>query len=229
MYFVYRIKDKVIMDKAYNPLFLKLRSSDSFLLVASENEKNIAGISMRGNYYPLNYMSEYAYISYKSEDAIFNRSTNVKDYSDILPGYTKYYQDEEFIDYFANDIRQIQRDKQEENKQKFNEYLNTHPVTFNDKQYGTTLEDQLEIALVLSQATAAVLGTDESPKVEWHAKNEANEEMSVEDLLALQAKIKEAVGAPYKKMQEYKVAIFNCEDAKTLVEMNFEYEEGATE
>lgn len=48
--------------------------------------------------------------------------------------------------------------------------------------------------------------------------------MSVEDLLALQAKIKEAVDAPYKKMQEYKVAIFDCTDAKTLVEMSFEYE-----
>lgn len=137
-------------------------------------------------------------------------------------GYSKYLiKDEHFV--IETNIQQIQQDKQEENKQKFNEYLNAHPVTFNNKQYGTTLEDQLEIALVLSQASAAVSGTDESPRVEWHAKNEANEEMSVEDLLALQAKIKEAVDAPYKKMQEYKVAIFDCEDAKALVEMSFEY------
>jgi hypothetical protein len=137
-------------------------------------------------------------------------------------GYSKYLiKDEHFV--IETNIQQIQQDKQEENKQKFNEYLNAHPVTFNNKQYGTTLEDQLEIALVLSQASAAVSGTDESAKVEWHAKNEVNEDISISDLLALQVAIKEAVAAPYKKMQEYKAAIFDCDSPKELSEMTFKY------
>lgn len=140
----------------------------------------------------------------------------------IICGYSKFanINDSSSI---LNDIQEIQQDKQNENKQKFNEYLNANPVEFNGKKYGTTLEDQLEINLILSQAQAVVADTQEEPRVQWHAKNEVNEDISISDLLALQVAIKEAVAAPYKKMQEYKAAIFDCDSPKELSEMTFEY------
>lgn len=120
------------------------------------------------------------------------------------------------------DIKSLQKDKQEENKTAFNNYLLAHPYEYNGKQYGTTLQDQLEINLMLSQAQAMAID-DEEPQVEWHATTEVNESMSVSDLLAIQAGIKNAVAAPYKKMQEYKKAIFDCDNPKELSEMTFEY------
>lgn len=158
----------------------------------------------------------------------------MKDAISVLESVDNKYKDQIYcgltkIDIFAeattliNDIEDFQKIKQTENKQKFNEYLNANPVEFNGKKYGITLEDQLEINLILSQAQAAVAGTEEEPKVQWHAKNEVNEDMNVSDLLALQAAIKEVVAAPYKKMQEYKAAIFDCNSPKELSEMTFEY------
>lgn len=140
----------------------------------------------------------------------------------IICGYSKFanINDSSSI---LNDIQEIQQNKQNENKQKFNEYLNANPIEFNGKKYGTTLEDQLEINLILSQAQATVTDTQEEPRVQWHAKNEINEDISISDLLALQVAIKEAVAAPYKKMQEYKAAIFDCDSPKELSEMTFEY------
>lgn len=158
------------------------------------------------------------------KDSVHVATSDVIKEKDIICGYSKYIIDYDDYPTIENDIERIQHDKQEENKTAFNEYLLAHPYTYNDKQYGTTLQDQLEINLMLSQAQAMAIG-DEEPKVSWHAMSEVNEDMSVSDLLAIQAGIKEMVAAPYKKMQEYKKAIYDCTDAKELVEMSFEYEE----
>lgn len=156
------------------------------------------------------------------KDCVYVVTSDVVTEDDIICGYSKYIIKND-IPTIENNIEQIQKDKQEENKTAFNNYLLAHPYEYNGKQYGTTLQDQLEINLMLSQAQAMAIG-DEEPQVEWHATTEVNESMSVSDLLAIQAGIKNAVAAPYKKMQEYKKAIFDCTDAKTLVEMSFEYE-----
>ena len=154
-------------------------------------------------------------------DCVYVVTSDVVTEDDIICGYSKYIIKDD-IPTIENNIEQIQKDKQEENKTAFNNYLLAHPYEYNGKQYGTTLQDQLEINLMLSQAQAMAIG-DEEPQVEWHATTEVNESMSVSDLLAIQAGIKNAVVAPYKKMQEYKKAIFDCDSPKELSEMTFEY------
>lgn len=225
MFIVYNKKTKVIVEKAHNPLFFKSRELDRFRLFCEKDDPNIEGISCKGKLYPVRYCDDYQFEEYEDDAVIYSKSINVTSPEDIIPNYTLYIYNVEDYAYFKNDIEQIQKDKQEENKAAFNNYLLAHPYEYNGKQYGTTLQDQLEINLMLSQAQAVTIG-DEEPQVEWHATTEVNESMSVSDLLAIQAGIKNAVAASYKKMQEYKKAIFDCTDAKTLVEMSFEYEEG---
>lgn len=223
MFIIYNKKTKVIVEKAHNPLFFKSRELDKFRLFCEKDDPNIEGISCKGKLYPVRCYDEYQFEEYEDDAVIFTKSINVTSPEDIIPNYTLYIYNKEDYPYFENDIAQIQKDKQEENKTAFNNYLLAHPYEYNGKQYGTTLQDQLEINLMLSQAQAMVIG-DEEPQVEWHATTEVNESMSVSDLLAIQAGIKNAVAASYKKMQKYKKAIFDCTDAKTLVEMSFEYE-----
>lgn len=225
MFIVYNKKTKVIVEKAHNPLFFKSRELDRFRLFCEKDDPNIEGISCKGKLYPVRYCDDYQFEEYEDDAVIYSKSINVTSPEDVIPNYTLYIYNVEDYAYFKNDIEQIQKDKQEENKAAFNNYLLAHPYEYNGKQYGTTLQDQLEINLMLSQAQAMTIG-DEEPQVEWHATTEVNESMSVSDLLAIQAGIKNAVAASYKKMQEYKKAIFDCTDAKTLVEMSFEYEEG---
>lgn len=227
LYFIYDINTGIVVDKAKYPVFYKRRNLDTYLLACEYDDPLMVGVILRGNkYYVLSQDTDYGCQCFEDDDNIFKRNESISGYDDVYIGYTKITMDlnKDYGLYFYNDITQIQHDKQEENKIAFNEYLLTHPYTYNDKQYGTTLQDQLEINLMLSQAQAMAIG-DEEPKVSWHAMSEVNEDMSVSDLLAIQAGIKEMVAAPYKKMQEYKKAIYDCTDAKELVEMSFKYEE----
>ena len=220
-YFLILNNDKVIVDilTAENPLFVKIRQDGVMIGTDSANGTGIIGSDGNTHYK----------LAKKNIDLPENLYTirGIEEMTeDIIIGYTKiigFDINKDGYPIYETDIEQIQKDKQEENKTAFNNYLLAHPYEYNGKQYGTTLQDQLEINLMLSQAQAMAIG-DEEPQVEWHATTEVNESMSVSDLLAIQAGIKNAVAAPYKKMQEYKKAIFDCTDAKTLVEMSFEYE-----
>ena len=222
-YFLILNNDKVVVDilTAESPLFVKMRQDGVMVGTDSANGTGIIGSDGNTHYK----------IAKKNIDLPENLYTirGIEEMTeDIIIGYTKivgFDINKDGYPIYETDIEQIQKDKQEENKAAFNNYLLVHPYEYNGKQYGTTLQDQLEINLMLSQAQAMTIG-DEEPQVEWHATTEVNESMSVSDLLAIQAGIKNAVAAPYKKMQEYKKAIFDCTDAKTLVEMSFEYEEG---
>lgn len=220
-YFLILNNDKVIVDilTAENPLFVKIRQDGVIIGTDSANGTGIIGSDGNTHYK----------LAKKNIDLPENLYTirGIEEMTeDIIIGYTKiigFDINKDGYPIYETDIEQIQKGKQEENKQLFNEYLLAHPYEYNGKQYGTTLQDQLEINLMLSQAQAMAID-DKEPQVEWHATTEVNESMSVSDLLAIQAGIKNAVAAPYKKMQEYKKAIFDCTDAKTLVEMSFEYE-----
>lgn len=220
-YFLILNNDKVVVDilTAESPLFVKMRQDGVMIGTDSANGTGIIGSDGNTHYK----------IAKKNIDLPENLYTirGIEEMTeDIIIGYTKivgFDINKDGYPIYETDIEQIQKDKQEENKTAFNNYLLAHPYEYNGKQYGTTLQDQLEINLMLSQAQAMAIG-DEEPQVEWHATTEVNESMSVSDLLAIQAGIKNAVAAPYKKMQEYKKAIFDCTDAKTLVEMSFEYE-----
>lgn len=216
-YFLILNNNKVIVDilTAENPLFVKMRQDGVMIGTDSANGTGIIGSDGNTHYK----------LAKKNIDLPENLYTirGIEEMTeDIIIGYTKitgFDINKDGYPIYETDIEQIQKDKQEENKTAFNNYLLAHPYEYNGKQYGTTLQDQLEINLMLSQAQAMV-----EPQVEWHATTEVNESMSVSDLLAIQAGIKNAVAAPYKKMQEYKKAIFDCTDAKVLVEMSFEYE-----
>lgn len=216
-YFLILNNDKVVVDilTAESPLFVKMRQDGVMIGTDSANGTGIIGSDGNTHYK----------IAKKNIDLPENLYTirGIEEMTeDIIIGYTKivgFDINKDGYPIYETDIEQIQKDKQEENKTAFNNYLLAHPYEYNGKQYGTTLQDQLEINLMLSQAQAMA-----EPQVEWHATTEVNESMSVSDLLAIQAGIKNAVDAPYKKMQEYKKAIFDCTDAKTLVEMSFEYE-----
>lgn len=220
-YFLILNNDKVIVDilTAENPLFVKIRQDGVMIGTDSANGTGIIGSDGNTHYK----------LAKKNIDLPENLYTirGIEEMTeDIIIGYTKivgFDINKDGYPIYETDIKQIQKDKQEENKTAFNNYLLAHPYEYNGKQYGTTLQDQLEINLMLSQAQAMIIG-DEEPQVEWHATTEVNEPMSVSDLLAIQAGIKNVVAASYKKMQEYKKAIFDCADAKTLVEMKFEYE-----
>lgn len=222
-YFLILNNDKVVIDilTAESPLFVKMRQDGVMIGTDSANGTGIIGSDGNTHYK----------IAKKNIDLPENLYTirGIEEMTeDIIIGYTKivgFDKEKDGYPIYETDIEQIQKDKQEENKAAFNNYLLAHPYEYNGKQYGTTLQDQLEINLMLSQAQAMTIGNEE-PQVEWHATTEVNESMSVSDLLAIQAGIKNAVAASYKKMQEYKKAIFDCTDAKTLVEMSFEYEEG---
>lgn len=220
-YFLILNNDKVVVDilTAESPLFVKMRQDGVMIGTDSANGTGIIGSNGNTHYK----------LAKKNIDLPENLYTirGIEEMTeDIIIGYTKiigFDINKDGYPIYETDIEQIQKDKQEENKAAFNNYLLAHPYEYNGKQYGTTLQDQLEINLMLSQAQAMAIG-DEEPQVEWHATTEVNESMSVSDLLAIQAGIKNAVAASYKKMQEYKKAIFDCTDAKTLVEMSFEYE-----
>ena len=222
-YFLILNNDKVIVDilTAENPLFVKIRQDGVMIGTDSANGTGIIGSDGNTHYK----------LAKKNIDLPENLYTirGIEEMTeDIIIGYTKivgFDINKDGYPIYETDIKQIQKDKQEENKTAFNNYLLAHPYEYNGKQYGTTLQDQLEINLMLSQAQAMTIEGAE-PQVEWHATTEVNESMSVSDLLAIQAGIKNVVTASYKKMQEYKKAIFDCADAKTLVEMKFEYEGG---
>lgn len=219
-YFLILNNDKVVVDilTAENPLFVKMRQDGVMIGTDSANGTGIIGSDGNTHYK----------IAKKNIDLPENLYTirGIEEMTeDIIIGYTKivgFDINKDGYPIYETDIEQIQKDKQEENKTAFNNYLLAHPYEYNGKQYGTTLQDQLEINLMLSQAQAMTIG-DEEPQVEWHATTEVNESMSVLDLLAIQAGIKNAVAAPYKKMQEYKKAIFDCDSPKELSEMTFEY------
>lgn len=233
MYVIIDPKTNVIIEKGLGITRVKRNEVTGLFLATSDNESHLSngvmtskGVYYNTDLYSNNYVKVIENIKFQDDiqipDNMKTISTVCTKEDDIIVNYTKYHystEDDYGENFFYNDIEQIQKDKQEENKQLFNEYLLAHPYEYNGKQYGTTLQDQLEINLMLSQAQAMA-----EPQVEWHATTEVNESMSVSDLLAIQAGIKNAVAAPYKKMQEYKKAIFDCTDAKTLVEMSFEYE-----
>lgn len=209
--------DNIVVDYSKTISYIKIiEKTGLYIFTKNEGMASLVKSNRTNNMYFLQmYLPQ-------SKDCVCVVTSDVVNEDDIICGYSKYVIKND-IPTIENDIKQIQKDKQEENKTAFNNYLLAHPYEYNGKQYGTTLQDQLEINLMLSQAQAMAIG-DEEPQVEWHATTEVNESMSVSDLLAIQAGIKNAVTAPYKKMQEYKKAIFDCTDAKTLVEMSFEYE-----
>lgn len=115
--------------------------------------------------------------------------------------------------------------KQEENKVAFALFLKNNPLLWKDgKYYGVSEEDQAEISLNINQYTLAVQAGVENPRLEWHARQEACQPWTLEDLTSLSLAIAEFVYPYYNKMQAYKTQIFAAETYSDLYELEFKYE-----
>lgn len=113
---------------------------------------------------------------------------------------------------------------QENNKALFTQYISSHPLTWGDgKTYGITEQDQSEINLNLSQYQIALQAGVESPVLEWHAQKEENKPWTFEELTALSLAIAKAVYPAYHKMQQYKIAIYNCETIEEVEDIVIDY------
>ena len=109
----------------------------------------------------------------------------------------------------AKRLELLQKVKQEENKNRFAEFLSKNPITWIDgKLYGVTLEDQTEINLNINQYKIQIEAGVENPVLEWHAVHEASVPWKYEDLCELVAAINEFVYPWFKKMNDYKEAIY---------------------
>lgn len=131
------------------------------------------------------------------------------------------------IEELAPILERAKTNKQAENRLGLEKFLANHPLTYKDgKQYGITMEDQNEIQLNISQYQIQVQAGI-TPVLEWHAIHEACSSWTLEDLSALVLAISAAVYPWYRKMQEYKTAIYACTslDEVRAVELVYKTEE----
>lgn len=128
------------------------------------------------------------------------------------------------------DLENAKLMKQEENKILFAKYLASHPLTWVDgKEYGITLEDQSEISLNLNQYQVAIQAGVKNPTLEWHAHQEGCTPWTQEQLVALSLSISEAVYPQYRKMQQYKTAIFGATTIEEVEAIELQYEDKVIE
>lgn len=114
-------------------------------------------------------------------------------------------------------LERAQKNKQEQNKMLFADWLSNNPLTYTDgKTYGVTMEDQTEIQLNLNQYQIQIEAGVENPVLEWHAKHEACTSWTYEELSALSIAISTYVYPWFQKMNDYKAAIFASETIEEL-------------
>lgn len=112
--------------------------------------------------------------------------------------------------------------KQELNKEALKEFLSTATVTFNDKEYGVTEDDQNEMSLNYMQyQISKQAGIQE--KLEWHAKKEKCVTFTEEDFLKLTLLVKSFVYPYMNQMQEYKEKIYACDSIEAVKAIEFSY------
>lgn len=121
-------------------------------------------------------------------------------------------------------LENAKNSKQEENKMKFAEFLDKHPLVWTDgKTYGVTLEDQSEISLNITQYRMQVEAGVENPILEWHASKEACTPWTEEDLTALALSISAYIYPWFQRMNKYKEQIFACEDRASVEAIELVY------
>lgn len=127
---------------------------------------------------------------------------------------------EEYADY----LNAHKEAKQLENKLMLDKFLNAHPLVWQDgKTYGVTMEDQNEIQLNISQYQIQLAAGIPNPVLEWHAIHEACQPWTLENLSALVLAISGAIYPWFRKMQEYKAAIYACETKEDLDKIELVY------
>ena len=132
-------------------------------------------------------------------------------------------------DMLAEAIDQAKDAKQGENNAALAKWLEENPLTWTDgKKYGVTLQDQQEISLnIMSYQMATQVAAQSSEPatfvLEWHAVNEACVPWTVEELTALSVAIRAHIYPAYTLNQQYKTAIYACEDRTSINAIELDY------
>lgn len=123
-------------------------------------------------------------------------------------------------------LERIQDSKQSENKARFAEYLDSHPLSWIDgKVYGCSIEDQTEIQLNISQYQIQVAAGVENPVLEWHAQHEACTPWTLENLSALVLAIADHVYPWFQVMNKYKEQIYTATTKEEVAAIELIYKD----
>lgn len=124
----------------------------------------------------------------------------------------------------AEELNTAKKQKQAENNMALSEYLETHPITWNDGlQYGVTQGDQQEIALNLTQYQLST-ATGVPAKLEWHAVHEECREFTPEELTGLAVAISKYVYPLVRKNQAIKAQIYTAASTSELEGISIGYD-----
>lgn len=114
--------------------------------------------------------------------------------------------------------------KQELNKKALAEYLENHPIQWTDgKYYGVTQEDQIEMQSDLTAYNLKRQTGDDLWKLEWHDKQKACREFTVEEFYGLINAIIDFVYPLRRLQEEFKEEIYACETKEELDAMVIDY------
>lgn len=212
-------RENVVIDILNYIRYAKLQFSNGIVVACKENEATGVIGSDCNTFYTLmksdtnNLIDAIRVVKYQGDPA------------DIEVGVTKY--DTEKKEYVCRySLDELKSLKQAENNAKLADYLNQHPLTWQDgKQYGVTKDDQIEIQMMLSQLNIAEASKTRSAMLEWHAKREENTLWTEEDLTNLLLDISDYVYPYYHLCQSYKNSIYNAESIEELKAINLAYED----
>ena len=114
--------------------------------------------------------------------------------------------------------------KQEMNKKELSNYLENNPLLWTDgKYYGVTQEDQIEMQTDLAAYNLKQQAGDTSWKLEWHDKQKACREFTLEEFYSLMDAIIDFV-YPLRRMQEdFKEEIYACTTREELDNLVISY------
>ena len=122
------------------------------------------------------------------------------------------------VDYDKSELAEIQKLRQEQNKNALAQFLETASVSFNGKEYGVTEADQNEMqAMVMQYKMLSQAGVE--TELQWHAKHEECEVFSLEQMVALAAAVKSFVLPHMNKMQAIKAQIYQATTKEEVLEI----------
>lgn len=209
-------RKNVVIDLIENPRFVKPQVGQN-IVIGCPAEDAIGIISSDSNtHYPLA-SKDFT----NMENAVTLVEVEAADIpEDFAPNFYCYNGNKFEYRYSLEEYKNL---KQKDNREALATFLASSTITFNDKEYGVTEEDQNEIINNISQYNLQMQAGVKNPKVEWHSKHEANKEWKIGDLIALNIQITQFAYKYFKKMQDYKVRIFNATSYAEVNNITLEY------
>lgn len=115
-------------------------------------------------------------------------------------------------------LEDVQAFRQEQNKGALESFLADSTVEYNGKQYGVTEADQNEMqAMVMQYQMLSQAGVE--TELQWHAKHEACQTFTIDEMVALVAAVKAFVLPHMNQMQSVKEAIYKATTIKEVMEI----------